>query len=132
MDKGFFGSLFDLSFKSLITTKIIKVIYVLWMIVIGLGALGLIVSGFSHSAATGLLVLIVVAPLLALVYLILARVWLEIVIVLFRIMENTQQLVALGERIVPPTALAGASPPPAAPPPVAPPPGDPAAGAPPA
>ncbi len=33
--KGFFGSLFDLSFSSLVTPKVIKFIYVLTLIAIG-------------------------------------------------------------------------------------------------
>ena len=39
LQKGFLASLFDPSFSSLITTKVIKVIYILSMILIGLGAL---------------------------------------------------------------------------------------------
>ena len=88
MDQGFF--------RSLITTKIIKVVYVLYMVVIALLALALIVSAFSSSVAAGVVVLVIGAPLGALVYLIFARVWLEAIIALFRIMENTQELVRQG------------------------------------
>jgi hypothetical protein len=38
-DQGFLASLFDISFSSLITTKVIKVLYLLSMIIIGLLAL---------------------------------------------------------------------------------------------
>lgn len=96
MEKGFFGSLFDVSFDSLVTTKIVKVVYVLYMVAIALLALGFIVSAFAASTVSGVLVLLIGAPLGSLIYLIFARVFLEAIIALFRIMENTQQLVAQG------------------------------------
>jgi hypothetical protein len=92
--KGFFGSLFDLSFTSLVTTRIIKVLYVLAIIVIGIYALIFIAGGFSNSTSAGLVVLLILAPLFALVSLIYTRVLLEVIIALFRIMENTGELVA--------------------------------------
>jgi hypothetical protein len=95
VEKGFFGSLFDLSFSSLVTTKVIKVLYVLSMVVIGLAALVFIGSAFAESAAVGLLVLVIVAPLVSFLYLIYARVFLEVIIVLFRILETNVQLVEL-------------------------------------
>jgi len=96
VQKGFLASLFDFSFSSLITTKIIKVIYVISMIVIGLLALGFTLAAFRASPVIGVLTLIVLAPLGAVIYVIYIRVILEVVIALFRIMENTQQLVAQG------------------------------------
>jgi uncharacterized membrane protein len=92
--KGFFGSLFDLSFTSLVTTRIIKVLYVLAIVLIGLYALVFIAGGFSNSTSAGVVVLLVIAPIFALVSLIYTRVLLEVIIALFRIMENTSELVA--------------------------------------
>lgn len=115
MNAGFFKSLFDISFRSLITTKIIKVVYVLYMVVIALGALLFIVSAFNASAVVGVLVLLIGAPLGALVYLIFARVWLEALIALFRIMENTQELVRQGGLGGAPAATGADVPPPARP-----------------
>jgi len=94
-DRGFLGSLFDISFSSLITTKVIKFLYVLSMILIALGALAFVIAGFADSTASGLFILIVVAPLLSLLYLIYVRVFLEILIAVFRIMETNVELVAL-------------------------------------
>jgi hypothetical protein len=105
-EKGFFGSLFDISFSSFITTKIIKVLYVLSLIVIGLFALGLVISAFADSAALGIVVLVIVAPLGALLYAIYTRVVLEVLIAIFRIMESNFELVRLQR-----SALAGAAPP---------------------
>ncbi|HET6510106.1 MAG TPA: DUF4282 domain-containing protein [Baekduia sp.] len=87
MERGFFSSLFDLSFTSFVTTKIIKVIYVLSLILIGLFALAFIVAAFQDSAAAGLFVLIIAAPLGALLYTIYTRVILEFIIQVFRIGE---------------------------------------------
>jgi uncharacterized membrane protein len=92
--KGFFGSLFDLSFTSLVTTRIIKVLYVLAIVLIGLYALVFIAGGFSNSTSAGVVVLLIIAPIFALVSLIYTRVLLEVIIALFRIMENTSELVA--------------------------------------
>src|SRR5580704_4937348 len=92
--KGFFGSLFDLSFTSLVTTRIIKVLYVLAIIVIGLYALAFVAAGFNHSSTDGILALVIGAPLFALISLVYTRVLLEVFIALFRIMENTSELVA--------------------------------------
>jgi len=89
--KGFFASLFDFSFSSFITTKIIKVLFILAIIGSAIGALFILFTGFS-SGFFGALVALVLAPLAFLIYTILARVWLEIVIVLFRIAENTQKI----------------------------------------
>jgi len=94
-EQGFLASLFDVEFKSLITTKVIKVLYILSMIVIGLAALAFVVAAFANSVAGGLIVLLIVAPLVALLYLIYVRVLLEIVIAVFRIMETNTELVAL-------------------------------------
>jgi hypothetical protein len=96
--RGFFSSLFDISFTSLITTKISKVLYVLSIILIGLTAFLFIIAAFHQSSTVGLLVLVVVAPIMSLFYLIYTRVLLELVIALFRIMENTGELVAQGRR----------------------------------
>ena len=98
MQKGFFGSLFDISFSSLITTRIIKVLYVLALIVIGLFSLFFIIGAFTNSAGAGILTLVILAPLGALVYTVYTRVILEFIIVVFRIAEYNGELVALARQ----------------------------------
>ena len=125
-EQGFLASLFDVEFKSLITTKVIKVLYILSMIGIGLVALAFVVAAFNNNAAAGLLVLIIVAPLMSLLYLIYVRVLLEIVIAVFRIMETNTELVALqrghgGGGPGPGVAAPSPPPPPPPPPPATPP-----------
>jgi hypothetical protein len=87
MEKGFFASLFDISFTSFITTKIIKFLYVLALIVIGLVALIFVIAAFTRSAGAGVVTLLIVAPLFSLIYVVYARVTLELIIQIFRITE---------------------------------------------
>jgi hypothetical protein len=90
--RGFFASLFDINFESLITPRLVKVLYVLIMIVIALTAIGFIVAAFAEDVAFGIVTLLVLAPLGALIYLILARVSLELIIVIFKIRESVDQV----------------------------------------
>ncbi len=107
--KGFFGSLFDLSFSSLIATRIIKVLYVLAIIGIGLYALFFIAAAFHNSSAAGLVVLLIVAPLFSLISLVYTRVLLEVLIALFRIMEHTGELVTYARTLAPSTTSPSAT-----------------------
>lgn len=121
--KGFFQSLFDLSFSSFITTKIIKVLYVIAIILTAIAALGYIIWAFTESVGFGLVMLIVVAPLVSLLYIIYARVFLEILIVIFRIMETNTELVHLQRQATagPPAQVPPPQPPQTPPPPPTPP-----------
>ena len=87
----FLSALFDFSFSEFITTKIIKVLYGIGIVGAAIGALAFIIGGFSASAGKGILFLIL-SPIVFFVYVILARVWLEIVIVLFKIAENVGKM----------------------------------------
>ena len=91
-NKGFFGSLFDLSFSELVTTKIVKILYIITIGASGLIALGMVIGGFSDSAGSGFGMLIL-APIAFLLQVLFARIWLELVIVVFKIAENTSHLV---------------------------------------
>jgi uncharacterized membrane protein len=124
--KGFFEALFDVSFTSFVTTRIIKVIYIVTLVLIALGALVFVIAAFAQSIAGGLFVLIIVAPLAGLLYVIYARVLLEIVIAIFRIMENTAEGASLlraqaSGASVPPPTVPPAPPTQSPPPPPAPP-----------
>lgn len=93
--KGFFASLFDLSFTEFVTTKVIKLIFIIAIIASGIGALLLLIGGISSGVAEALLA-IILAPIAFFVYVLLARIWLEVIIVLFRIADNTGRLVEQG------------------------------------
>ena len=61
--KSFFGSLFDYSFSSFVTPRIIKVLYVLATILISLWTLLLVVAAFNVSDGTGGAMLLIGGPL---------------------------------------------------------------------
>ena len=102
-EPGFFGSLFDLSFTSFVTTKIVKVLYVIAMVIIGLYALAFVVFGFTNGGVEGVLALIgaAVFSLFGLIY---ARVLLEFVVVVFRIGEHTATMARSLSAGTPPSA----------------------------
>ncbi len=89
--RGFFESLMDTRFDSLITPKLIRFLYVVSIIVLALGAIAWIIAGFADSAGTGVLFLIL-APLVALIYLIVTRLWLELIVVAFKIRDAAEEI----------------------------------------
>jgi hypothetical protein len=97
-DKGFFGALFDLSFSEFVTIRFIRILYIIFIFLIAIGfifgLIGGVVSMFSDSFWSGLWK-IIVAPIGAVISLVLTRIWLEILVVVFRIAENTTDLVEL-------------------------------------
>ena len=90
-DKGLCGLLFDLSFSEFVTTRVIKVLFVVGIVFSALGALAMIGAGFAAGAGRGILML-VLSPLVFLLYALVVRVWCELIIVVFRIAENTSRL----------------------------------------
>lgn len=94
---SFFSALFDFSFSQFVTTRLIKVLYILSIIVIGLAAVVFLIAGLTQGTASAILAL-VLAPLFFLIYVIFARVWMEIIIVIFRIAENTREIARQGRR----------------------------------
>lgn len=88
---SFFGSLFDFSFSEFITTRLIRVIYVLGLIMIGIGALIIIAGGFDGGFLSGLMS-IVLAGLVSLLGAMYLRVMMELMIVVFRIAENVAKI----------------------------------------
>jgi len=91
VQRGFLESLMDTRFDSLITPKLIRFLYVVSMVVLAIGALVTIVAAFADKASTGVLFLIL-APLGALIYLIVVRLWLELIVVTFKIREAADQI----------------------------------------
>jgi Domain of unknown function (DUF4282) len=92
-EKGFLGSLFDFSFTSLVTPKIVKVLYILFTIWTALIGLSILVIGFkTGGVAGGLFTLIIVEPIFVLLTLGIYRVVLELFMVVFRIYEETKKI----------------------------------------
>ncbi len=88
---GYLDALFDFSFTEFITTKMIKILYGLGILLAALGTLGLIVRGFTDSFGKGILFLMI-SPVVFIIYVIIARVILEVVTVLFRISEHLGEI----------------------------------------
>ena len=89
--KGFLASLFDTSFSSFVTPKVIKVVYVIIMIILALETLGYIIFGFAAFKALGIIFL-PVAVLVGLVSLAVVRMGFELVMVIFRIGDDMRAL----------------------------------------
>ncbi len=88
---GFFEALFDFNFQKFVSLQLVKVLYVLVMLLAGLGAVVIIVQGFASSLGSGLIAL-VFAPILFIVWVLVARVFLEIFVVIFRIEVVLKQI----------------------------------------
>jgi len=91
-NKGSLGLLFDLSFSEFVTTRVIKVLFIIGVLFAGIGSLTFIWSGFQGGFLKGLLFLIL-SPLVFLLWTLGARIWCELIIVAFRIAENTSRMV---------------------------------------
>jgi hypothetical protein len=82
-------TLFDFSFNEFLTSKIVKFLYSLSTLSAFLMALLLIIFGSNTSIGFGFFALLIGAPLIFLLTLIYSRVFLKIIIVIFRIAEHT-------------------------------------------
>ena len=89
--QGFFGALFDFSFNSFATPVVIKVLYILGLVAIGLGYVVLVISGFADSPITGLAILIGGA-IGALIYVIFLRITLEFYYAVVRMSEDIRAM----------------------------------------
>lgn len=86
--KGFFVALFDVSFRTFVTPMIIKVVYVLGMIVIGIATIFFAFSGFfGESPAVGIVTLIV-GPIIGVLYLAFFRMFCEFYLAIVRMSED--------------------------------------------
>jgi hypothetical protein len=118
--KGFIGALFDLSFTTFVTTRVVKVLYVLTLVLLVIGYIAIAISIFSGgeevasigsdgeltttgggaNVGLGVFWLVILGPLLLFLYTLLYRVFYEIIIVVFRIYENTRDQLELTRRTV--------------------------------
>jgi len=88
--KGFWNCLFDLSFTEFITTRVIKILYMLGIAIAGFLGLMLIVKAFTKGFAVGLLH-VIAAPIVFVLLVVILRIYMELVLTLFRIEENTRK-----------------------------------------
>lgn len=90
--KGFFSSLFDTSFSSLIATRVIKVAYLIAIVIISLEAVGFLVAALESKNAEVIVGAIILIPIVWVLTLIWIRILLELVIVIFRIGEDVRRI----------------------------------------
>ncbi|MES1187152.1 MAG: DUF4282 domain-containing protein [Myxococcales bacterium] len=93
--KGFFAGLFDFSFENLVALKVIKVLYGLFLLALAGGILfglgGAVLSIVNGQILAGLGMLVVL-PVAALLYLILGRVYFELIVLAFKIAEDADEI----------------------------------------
>lgn len=89
--KGFLAALFDFNFDTFITPKIIKAVYIVVTVIIGLTSVGFLLSAVL-SGEPGLIVLALIGvPLAAIVYLAMARMTLELYFAVVRLSEDVHE-----------------------------------------
>ena len=90
--RGFFRSLFDFSFSSFITPRIIKILYVLMTILVTLWTLVVILLAFRASTAIGIVFLLIAGPLFFVITMIYVRVGLELLMAFFHIHSDVAEI----------------------------------------
>ena len=90
-NRGFMEALMDTRFDSLITPKLIRFLYVVSIVLLILGTLFVVIAGFASDAGTGVLLLLL-APIIALIYLIVIRLYLELIVVAFKIRDAAEEI----------------------------------------
>ncbi len=86
--KGFFSALFDFSFSSFITPKIVKFAYVLATVLLGLALLAYLVVAIASGEPALIVLVVIVGPFVALLYLIFIRMTLEFFVAIVRMSED--------------------------------------------
>lgn len=93
--KGFFSGLFDFSFETFVALKVIKVLYALFLVLLVFGILGGLGAGVMSMVQGEVLAgigMLVALPFAALLYLVLGRVYFELIIVGFKIAEDADEI----------------------------------------
>jgi len=85
---GYLGALLDLTFSEFVTTRLLKWFYIIAVGAAGLAALGWLLKSLDDGF-TSIVVALVVSPLGFILAATMARVMVELIIVMFRIAENT-------------------------------------------
>jgi hypothetical protein len=91
--RGLIESLFDTSFSDFITVRFIRFLYVVSLVLAGLAVIAFVFGALANSWLGGIFCAII-APVLFLLYAIGIRIWLELILVIFRIEENTRPVEA--------------------------------------
>jgi hypothetical protein len=98
--KNLIGLLFDFSFNSFITPRIIRLLYIMWMVLTSLACISIVSTPFMISGMLGGtpsidLRSLIIAPILWIVYVVVGRVVLEVITAVMKTHEDTAQLLEL-------------------------------------
>ena len=88
---GFLQALMDFSFTQFVSESLVKILYYLGIVLFAIFGITAVVVGFTNGVSYGIGVLIM-APVLFVVFVVALRVFLEFVIVVFRIADFTRQI----------------------------------------
>jgi hypothetical protein len=91
--KGFFASLFDFAFAELVTPRIIRVIFITGLVFIALASFWWLSLDPAVPIGFGL----IFSVCFFLIGAVGLRIWLEVIMVLFRIAEDLRAIRALGQ-----------------------------------
>lgn len=101
MSKGLLGSLFDFSFRHFATPHIVRIVYVLVTVALGIAGIGMLITALgmmgNRQAGAGF-ALLILTPILMLIYLALARMTMELYIAVCRTAEEASRIRDLLER----------------------------------
>lgn len=89
--KNFFAALFDFSFSTFVTPKIIKIVYIILTAIIGLGLLFFLLTALISGEALAIIGALVIGPIVALFYLAIMRMSLEMYYAVIRLSEDVHQ-----------------------------------------
>ena len=100
----------DFRFQEMVTSKILPVLYAVTVILLAIGAIGYFFIGGGGMILTGIraragfmvltgLVIMVLTPIIAIIYLALIRMWFELVLVIFRIKDDLSILVERSKKV---------------------------------
>lgn len=92
---NFFSALFDFSFSRLVTTPVVKWLYMLWIFVVGVSLVASIVSAIMAGSITGVLITVIGGTIVALLSIIYGRIVLELILAVFRILETNREIAYL-------------------------------------
>ena len=81
---------FDFSFTAPITPKVVRWLYIISIVAAGLVAVSTVITGFATSLLAGL-ISIFIAPILFVIYVLFARVTLEVVLAIFQIADSLKK-----------------------------------------
>ena len=96
------SALFDLTFQRFVTIGIIKIVYLIGLVFIAIGFLFMVISGFTQGTM-GVIAALILAPIVCFLWVLFLRIYLELIVVLFRIAENTSIMAGRGTLTATPT-----------------------------